>query len=916
MNGGLFAGTVQTEAEKRGAPRDAGRCGKCSGLVYTGGDLCAKRSGSDVDRATALMQPLCVSPLRTILPRRVGPRTVSPTAKAGIAPADTSISVTDGEWRSVTTGASWIYVYSAAAGIACLLALMTTHMTWRQRHVPGAYFLGVTMLGAAVWSACALGELHSVSPAHTMLWAQLTYLGIVVTGPSWLLFTLSYTGRMPSRRYLQVLIIGLLAVIPILTVLFVFGAPSYPHVWSLIHLSASHYGHPLLVEYGPWFTVWLAFSYSTLLTGAGLLLHLVLRHATVLLRQATTLIVAMLIPATANVVYVLAGDALGGLDITPPAIAACGALTLWGISRHDVLRVSPALVPMAKAAILRDMQDAILILDPRRRVLGANASAEKLLGRSEKALFGMSVADVLEGATQLGELGGHTELDRTPVETTITDALGSQRWLEIVASPLGDPRYPTGRVLVMRDITQRKQLEQQLRYRGLHDELTGLLNRSAIQERIAALLHASESAYPAQPLSVLVLGLERFRVINGTLGHHTGDTLLRQFARRLTTKVKDAEWVARLDGDRFVVVLPGLDEAAALSAATRLRRQLAAAFRIQGQRVSLSASIGLATFPEHGSEAGLLLRHAGVACFAARESAHGVEVYRADADPNSRERLALLADLRTALRRGSLQLHYQPEIDPVSGRLVRVEALARWMRGDGVMVPPSEFITLAEHNGLLSSITTWVLDTAIETFCAKGGLNSDVGVAVNLSPTSLRDPSLASQVERALQRANASPDSLWLEITETSIMSDPERARRVLHEIRELGVRLAIDDFGTGHSSLAYLSELPISDVKIDGSFVRRMDTRREFGAIVRAIISLAHDLGLTVTAEGVETPSALDRLRELGCDHAQGYYIAHPMPADDLSRWAQQRQVAADYPGTENERPSQRPFSAHRGAY
>mgnify|MGYP000923343476 FL=1 len=798
---------------------------------------------------------------------------------------------------TVTTEAVALSVYSVASGIALTFAAMAARLAWRRRHVPGGLFLGVNMLGAAVWVACAVAEVCSTSTAAILLSAKHRYLGIAVTAPSWLLFALGYAGFWPSQRKLRALVLGMLAIIPFVTVVFVFAAPDCPYMWSAIYPSAPGIGQPLLVEHGPWFTVWAAYSFSCTLGGAVVLLSSVVRRRGVaFLSQIVILIGAVLIPTGASILRLLKGDVLGGIDLTPAAIAACGALVWLGLSRHNVLCTTPALVPMANATMLRDMRDVVVVTDQRWAVVAANLSAERILGRSQKALVGESVFDLFAGIKQMVASAGGAERNTVPIQTMITDVSGSKRWLEIVASPIGNGGNPIGRVLVMRDITLRKRLEEKLIHSSLHDQLTGLPNRPAVRSLIAQLLDESTPTCATQPLSVLALNLTRFRVINGTLGYEAGNIVLRQFADRLTANAGGAIYPARLEGDRFAVVLAGQDEVASLSTAGLLREQLAEPFHVGGQQVLLSVSIGIATSPQHGSDAEELLRRAEVACSAAREDIQRLRVYRADTDSDTRERLALVADLQTAIREGSLELHYQPQIDAVSGRLVRVEALARWQRSDGEMIPPSEFIPLAEQNGWLPLLTQWALDAALHTFGGKGGQGSGVGVAVNLSAISLRDPTLPSVVEKSLRRAGVSSVGLWLEITETSVMRDPEQARRVLEAMRGLGVRLAIDDFGTGYSSLSYMSQLPVSDVKIDRSFVRDVNTRRDHRAIIRSTTTLAHELGLTVTIEGVETAEEFACARELGCDCIQGFYVGPPMPADDLERWAFSRYSATDY--------------------
>ncbi len=790
----------------------------------------------------------------------------------------------------------WLLTYIVLTALAGLGSLTAAVLIWRRRRVPGAWHLGVMMASCALWCLCAVGELLATTTMHTLFWAKLSYFAIVAIGPSWLLFCLSYTGRLPtaprSRAWLQ----GSLAVVPALTVFFIYLWPQVRLMWSSLPLSPPRFGQPLLMEHGPWFPLWVGFSYLALLLGSSFLLYTVLRYVKILTAQALTLVLAIALPLLTSLAYVFEYRALRGLDITAPALAISGALVIFAIKRLEALDVSPAVVPEAHATLWEDMRDGVVIVDHHLRVLSANHAAEALLAGTEETLAGRQLNGLFGGA-QLPLPGEEPAFDDlTPSEIIVHDASGTERYLEILASRLGGEDHVGGYALVMRDITRRKQLEEELRSRVWHYELTGLPNRGALREELARALRGRKSKSASPQLAVFLISFAHFREINGTFGHEAGDKLLRSAARRLRTKCDASAFVARLDGDKFAVVLSERDAAVAIAAAASLRRQLTAPFSVHRQKVLLPACIGIALHPHHGSDASTLLRHADVARIAAKESPQGVALYRAEEDPNSPQRLALLHELRKATATGALTLNYQPEIELASQRVIRVEALARWPQADGSTILPGEFIPLAEQNGLLPAISTWALNTALAQLGAREETR-DVSVAVNLSPIDLRDPGLVRRVERALEKTGAHPDSLWLEITETSIMHDPEQARRLLTDLRRLGVCTAIDDFGVGHSSLAYLHTLPACDVKIDASFTRDVDSRSSDAAIVRAIATLAHDLGLTVTAEGVETPSALDCLRELGCDHVQGYVIARPMPAADVTRWIRTWQGKARQP-------------------
>jgi diguanylate cyclase (GGDEF)-like protein len=420
-------------------------------------------------------------------------------------------------------------------------------------------------------------------------------------------------------------------------------------------------------------------------------------------------------------------------------------------------------------------------------------------------------------------------------------------------------------------------------HEALHDRLTGLPNRGFLLNRLE---DAISSAELTSSLALLMVDLDRFKELNDTLGHHYGDMLLCQVGERFLQALPPPTIVARLGGDEFAVLLPNANLQQATEVALRLQSALGPLFTVEEYHLDVGASIGIALFPEHGTDATSLLRHADVAMYVAKRSAEPFAVYSHDLDQHSLQRLALVGELREAIDRGEFTLHFQPKLDLADGSLVGAEALVRWQRPNGILVQPDLFIPVAEQNGLIRPLTRWVLDHALRQTAVwrRGGLT--IPIAVNLSMRDLHDQELPEVVAEMLARWNVSPDQLLLEITESSLMVDPARALQTAIELSTIGVRLAIDDFGTGYSSLAYLKRLPVDELKIDKSFVGNMASDEEDATIVRSMVRLAHDLGLTVVAEGVEDDASWDALRQLGCDVAQGYYISRPLQAHDLASW------------------------------
>jgi diguanylate cyclase (GGDEF)-like protein len=419
---------------------------------------------------------------------------------------------------------------------------------------------------------------------------------------------------------------------------------------------------------------------------------------------------------------------------------------------------------------------------------------------------------------------------------------------------------------------------RRLRHQALHDALTGLPNRTLLHRRAERDLRGDD------PAAMLLIDLDRFKEVNDTLGHDYGDALLVEVAERLGAALRRGDTLARFGGDEFAVLVAGApDRAAVIELAGRLQEALRRPFALRGVAVELEASIGVALYPEHGTTAGRLLQRADVAMYEAKRGGHGIVTYTAERDPYSEDRLGLLAELRRAIERDELVLHYQPKVSLRTGELTGVEALVRWQHPIRGLLGPDEFVPLAERTGAAADLTRWVVDHALAQCAAWREDGIDLPVAVNLAAANIVDVTLPDAIGALLERYGVSAERLECEISEHTVMADPVRATAVLGGLRELGVGLSLDDFGTGHSSLSYLKRLPLDEVKIDRSFVAGMADDDNDAVIVRSTIDLARNLGLRVVAEGVETAEVMDALRELRCDVAQGYHISRPLPAGEL---------------------------------
>ncbi len=432
---------------------------------------------------------------------------------------------------------------------------------------------------------------------------------------------------------------------------------------------------------------------------------------------------------------------------------------------------------------------------------------------------------------------------------------------------------------------ERRMAEETIRRLAYTDPVTDLPNRVQFLEQVQLAIEAAKGK--GYPLALLFMDLDRFRDVNDTLGHAHGDGLLLQVGLRLRSALFAPDIVARLGGDEFGILLPQLASANDVNLVIRkLQDFLQTPFMVNDIPIDVEASIGVAITPMHGADADLLLQRADIAMYRAKKMASGYAVYAPEHDPHSPEQLGLMAQLRDAIERNQLLLHFQPKVEIRTGRLAGTEALVRWQHPRRGLLMPDRFIGTAEHTGLMAPLTRWVLTDAL-THC-QGARREGIrmGVSVNLSARSLHDARLPEMVEIALKTAGAEPSQLILEITESAIVLDPTRAQETLAALSHMGVRLSIDDFGTGYTSLASIKNLPVNEIKIDKSFVAGMLTDKNDAMIVRSVIDLGHNLGLNVVAEGVETQEMFDALAALGCDEAQGFYISKPQACESLKKW------------------------------
>ncbi len=557
-------------------------------------------------------------------------------------------------------------------------------------------------------------------------------------------------------------------------------------------------------------------------------------------------------------------------------------------------------------AIYHGALTGVMVLSDDGQIVEANPAMLELLGLKTSEEVRTHIAEYLDPDEHQRVSEAVEELfagnaNSLRIDTRLNRRDGSVVWVcasfSIVRDPDGRPSFG---IVMVQDDTERKAAEDALvrqselnEHQALHDALTGLPNRTLFRDRIEQAIAVADRE--SSQVAVAMMDLDRFKDVNDSLGHHAGDALLVEIGKRLRGILRSSDTVARLGGDEFgVLISKPRTERDVVIVIEKIRAALEKPVTIDGLALPAEASIGIAMFPQHGEDVDTLLRHADVAMYGAKEEKGGFAFYESSrneaADP---ARLTLVSELRRAIEQRELVLYYQPKAALANGSVQSVEALLRWNHPTRGLVGPDEFIPLAQQTGLIKPLTLYVLDEALRQCRAWKRAGMTLGVAVNLSVRNLLDAEFPDQVRDLLKKRRVDPSLLELEITESTMLSDPVRTKRVLDKLAGMGVALSIDDFGTGYSSLSYLSQLPVNEIKIDRSFVMNMAESDNDAVIVRSTIDLARNLGLQVVAEGVETEQAWDHLSQLGCTLAQGYYLSRPVPAAELTDWLRRRPAA-----------------------
>jgi diguanylate cyclase (GGDEF)-like protein/PAS domain S-box-containing protein len=548
----------------------------------------------------------------------------------------------------------------------------------------------------------------------------------------------------------------------------------------------------------------------------------------------------------------------------------------------------------------------MVMTDLEGLIMRANPAMGDIVGRLPEDLAGVSVHDLTHvddrqtGSAEMQRLIS-TGSNGYQIEKRYIQIDGREVWVSVSVSCVRDEQQrPLYLLEQVENINERRALRERLAYAAIHDPLTGLPNRELFMDRLEMALRRAERGQ--HHVAVIFLDLDRFKLINDSLGHDVGDQVLAAVADRLSGATRVSDTLARFGGDEFTILCDDVgDDADCLEVAQRLVVSMGLPLALQAGEVFVSLSVGIAV-SRVGESGAVLLRNADIAMYRAKEKGPSrIEIYREDDEATAISRLRTSNELHRALERDELELHYQPFVDLHTETLVGMEALVRWQHPTRGLLLPQEFISLAEDGGLILPLGHWVLNEACRQLAAWTALRAEAGetsellnISVNVSAVQLADPGFPRQVAACIEESGIDPDHLWLEITESTLMRDADEAVVTLGALRDLGLHVEIDDFGTGYSSLSYLQRFPVESLKIDRSFVESLDQRSDSAAIVRAIIGLGDSLGLPIIAEGVERRSQVTRLRSLGCHLAQGFLYGRPLPArslgpfpaDDLRSW------------------------------
>ncbi len=758
---------------------------------------------------------------------------------------------------------------------AAILAVLIWHARM-SRTMPGAAPFMVTTGLALGWALATIGGALSHSLSAKITWDQAEFIFIALIPLAALALVLDYTGR---RSWLAPGRLLPLSIVPLLTVVLTWTNHHHHLMRTESWLITNGPVVKLAWNSGPWFLVHAGYSYALLLSALGLLVQAVLTSPRAHRRGPLVMLAGLLLPIGSNLAELIHPLTFLPADLTPLTFSAAGSIFAWGLFRSELF----ALVPAARHALVENMSDGLLVLDASVRVADVNRAALTLLRKPREVILGRPVAAVWEDWQQL-----HTPCTQgasLALLTLETDA--EWRKYEVRITPLIKRDRLQGHILVFRDITERAIMEESLRVQALSDGLTGLGNRTLFMTKLTDALRQAQR-HPERAFAVAILDLDRFKQINDTVGHLAGDVLLQHVAGQLTRCTRDIDTVARLGGDEFMLLLDGIaSKSDLLPILERIQAELQRPVSFHGREISTTTSLGVVIWDPSYTDPEDLLRAADTALYQAKEA--GRDCYRLFDENMHRSLLfttRIETELRAALDRGEFVLEYQPVLNLENGQVCALEAFVRREDARRGLVPAGEFLETAENTGLILPLGELVLDQLcrqIGRWRSQPGLESRLPVGVNLSPRQLLETDLVGAVLTRVAEWRVPPGSLSCEVTETALLRNPAKARRVLAELRTMGMQVCLDDFGSGFSSLQHLTSFPLTEVKLDRSLIARLPESATHLEVTRSVVNLAHSMGLAVTAEGVENSAQWRALAEVGCDHLQGYFVSPPVLAAEL---------------------------------
>jgi len=764
------------------------------------------------------------------------------------------------------------------------VALVVLLFAYKSRSFPGVRPFAAIVLLSTWWSIAFSLESFAADLSTKLVWSNLQFISITLLPVAFLTMALQYTGRESWTTRSRV---AILCLVPLVTNVFLWASEGLMRasVWLDTSVAVPVIGR----TWGPWFWVHATYSYLLLLLTLTVLVAAMRAKPRLRHRRLTAVFIGTVIPMAASVLETVVPSSSPLDDLTPAVFVVSLLILSWGLLRVRIFN----LVPVARRALVENMRDGLMVLDTEDYVVDINESARALIGLPKSRILGQPLASCWDAWQKIASPDRAKDL-QTQLHLQVE---GQERHFEARASSLAQHGYPVARTLVLTDVTDRVLLERSLRDQALADGLTGLPNRALLMSRLDETLRRSRRNGSAC-FAVMVLDLDYFKLVNDSLGHVAGDLLLQNVAAKLSRCVRDTDTVARIGGDEFIILIHDIcTQRDLLPVLTRIRSELRAPVYFGRKEMVASSSIGVVICDAHFEDSERIVRAADAAMYQAkREGRDRYRFYDAEMHEAARRAEREEAELRDAIRDHAFSVVYQPIVDLPKGELQSLEALLRWQHPERGTIFPRDFLPAAENSALILPLGEIALDeifSHVSHWSSRDPGMDRLPIRVNVSPRQLVEPDFVSSVLSRLAAWKVPSERLTLEMTEHALINDPAKAKQAAKRLHGLGVRLCLEDYGTGRSSLQHLTDFPLHDLKIDPSYVAGMAPDTTELELVRHITALAHTLGLTVMAEGVESEEQWRSLLEAGCDLAQGHYVASPMEFDMVLEFIK------DLPGT-----------------